>query len=190
MILLFKKPLIIQQINWIIISIITLLTPILAVAHESLMETYNQASNYGRYDKYLELDPSLPYDGDLVIPSGQNVYIDGRGALIFGGESDISVWVSDGSNLDIQQCIFVGGQIAILFDSLVSGTINNNTIVGTSDAAIRAQLGFDNAETYIWSNIIVDCLFGIYCIDSIPAYVAFNDIYGIDSLRYALYCPG
>jgi hypothetical protein len=154
------------------------------------MEAYDQASGNGRYSKYLELDSTINYDGDLVISTGQNVYIDGHGSLIFGSENDISVRVGLGSNLDIQRCVFIGGQGGILLDSLVSGTINNNTIVGCREAGIKAQIGFRNDQIAIWSNIITDCLFGIYCIDSIPAYVDFNDIYDIDSLRYALYCPG
>jgi hypothetical protein len=186
----FGKVILRARFNRQIFFALALLWVASAEGNQSLMEAYDRASSYGRYSKYLELDTAFAYDGDLVIPSGQNVFIDGGGALIFGIETDASIRVGENSNLDILNCVIVGGQGGILFDSLVSGTISNNTIVGCREAGISAQLGYRNNLTFIWSNIITACLFGIYCVDSIPAYVAYNDIFDIDSLRYALYCPG
>jgi hypothetical protein len=189
MMTLFSKAISKERFRQSVLLALALLWAASAEGNQSLMEAYDRASGFGRYSKYLQLDPAVNYDGDLVIPSRQNVFIDGRGARIFGMETDVSIRVGENSNLDILQCIFVGGQGGILFDSLVSGTISNNTIVGCREAGISAQLGYRNNQTFIWSNIIVDCMFGIYCVDSIPTYVAYNDIFDIDSLRYALYCP-
>ena len=94
------------------------------------------------------------------------------------------------SNLDIQNCVLVGGHAGIVLDIGASGTINNNTMTGFGYAGFWAWLGYTHTATYVWSNIITNSLFGLFCTDLVPDYVDFNDIYDIDSIGRALYCPG
>lgn len=171
----------------ILLILIALIPP--AYSYESLMEAYNQASSLGRYTKYIELDSSFQYYGDLMIPSDQYVYINGHGAIIFNPPDIPSIYVGINSNLDIERCIFLGGLMALNFAQIAGGTINNNTIVGCREQSIYCDGGYNNQQLYIWSNIICNAMFAVYCIDSIPAYVDYNDIFQIDSMDYALYCP-
>jgi len=158
-------------------------------SYESLMDAYNQASGYGRYTKYIELDSTLQYTGDLMIPSDQNVYINGHGAIIFNPPDIPSIYVGINSNLDIERCVFVGGLMALNFAQIAGGTINNNTIVGCREQSIYCDGGYNKGQLFIWSNIICDAMFAVYCIDTIPVYMDYNDIFGIDSIDYALFCP-
>ena len=158
-------------------------------SYESLMEAYNQASESGRYTKFIELDSTLQYTGDLMIPSDQNVYINGHGAIIFNPPDIPSIYVGINSNLDIERCIFVGGLMALNFAQIAGGTVNNNTIVGCREQSIYCDGGYDYQQLYLWSNIICDAMFAVYCIDTIPAYIDYNDVFAIDSIDYALFCP-
>lgn len=161
----------------------------LANAYESLQEVYNQASDSGRYTKFIELDSTFQYTGDLMIPSDQNVYINGHGAIIFNPPDIPSIYVGINSNLDIERCVFVGGLMALNFAQIAGGTVNNNTIVGCREQSIYCDGGYNNRQLNIWSNIICDAMFAVYCIDSIPGFVDYNDICAIDSIDYALFCP-
>jgi hypothetical protein len=175
----------------LIVPALFILFGLLSDAHsyESLLNLYNQASPSGRYTKYIELDSTLQYTGDLMIPSDQYVYINGHGAIIFNPPAIPSIYVGINSNLDIERCIFVGGLMALNFAQIAGGTINNNTIVGCREQSIYCDGGYNNQQLNIWNNIICDAMFAVYCIDSIPGYTAYNDLYNIDSIGYALYCP-
>ena len=159
-------------------------------AYRSLQEIYDDAVGNGDYDKYIELDPAEEYDGDLSIFDGMNVFIDGNGAIIHGQEYYASISVYS-SNLDIQNCVLVGGFAGIYISNLSSGTIVSNTIDGCVSAAIKTYYIDHDAGTYIWDNIITNCDFGIFIIEEEhPEYIAFNNIYNIEEFPYAEYCPG
>lgn len=174
---------------FVIITFVSLTIVSSGFSYESLMDAYNLASGAGRYTKFIELDSTLQYEGDLMIPSDQNVYINGHGAIIFNPPDIPSIYVGINSNLDIERCIFVGGLMALNFSQIAGGTVNNNTIVGCREQSIYCDGGYNSPQLYIWSNIICDAMFAVYCIDTIPAYIDYNDIYNIDSIDYALFCP-
>ena len=158
-------------------------------AYQSLQEVYDQAQPDGEYSKYIELDPDIEYVGDLQIFNGQNVYINGHGAIIYGESSDLVIGVYS-SNLDIENCVIVGGYGGIYISNLSSGNIYSNTIIGCEEAGIRTYYIDRNVDTEIWDNIITDCDYGVFGVeDELPDYVAFNDIYNISEMPYAQFCP-
>jgi len=154
-------------------------------AYQSLQEIYDLAEGSGEYDKYIELDSDVEYLGDLNIPYGHNVRLDGGGALIHGIYNNIAILVW-GSNLDISNCVIAGGSYGIRFDTLASGTIHSNTITLSDYAGIAVlhQNQQDNVE--VWDNIITDCYYGFLCILNLrPEYLGHNTIYNTFTYRYA-----
>jgi len=160
-----------------------------AIAYQSLWEAYQDAPSYGGYDVYLELDQAIEYEGPLNIVGGVNVYINGNGAIIHG-VNGVSIGVAN-SNLDIENCVIVGGIGGIYVGPQGSGTINNNTITGMTDAGIRTYYPNQSVGVFIRNNIITDCYYGFFGIeDELPEYIGYNTIYDTWSYRYAEFCPG
>lgn len=171
------------------VVLLVILFCISAAAFQSLQSVYDQAGPEGRYDKHIVLNPAEQYLGDLSIPPGHNVYIEGGGAMIFGQAGIAAISVS-GSNIDINHCLIVGGLNGIQITDNGSATISNNTFYGLAASGIRTAELDSNALTTIWDNIIVNCRYGIYILaEHIPHYIAFNTIYDMDSIRYAAFCP-
>jgi len=161
-----------------------------AFAYQILWEVYQDAPAFGDYDAYIELDPAIEYEGPLNIVGGVNVYINGNGAIIHGN-SGVSVGVANNSNLDIENCVIVGGIGGIYVGPAGSGTINNNTITGMSDAGIRTYYPNHSAGVFIINNIITDCYYGFIGIEyELPEYIGYNTVYDAWHYRYAEFCPG
>jgi hypothetical protein len=174
-----------------VVTVIMLLIFTPCFAYQSLQEVFDQATGQGEYDKYLELDPTVEYLGDLHLNSSGDVCIMGNGARIFSRNTYmISIAVS-GSRLDIQNCVFIGGGGAIYFSTNVAGTIKNNTIIGCTSSGIRTySIGASN-QLYIYDNILADCYDGIFCNeDEHPVYLGYNTVYNATRYRYAENCPG
>jgi len=174
---------------WLTLAIMTLLGITVAQADISLQQVYIQAGGYAGYDKYIELNPDSSYIGDLYIPEGLKVYIDGNGAMIYGLPyyTSIHVW---GSILDISHCIILGGYNGIFFDTLSAGTISSNTVVGCNNIGISVIYQDLSDDAEIWDNIITDCNVGFLCLeDWHPRYIGYNTVYGMETYRYAELCP-
>jgi len=160
-----------------------------AFSYQSLQEVYNEAEPGQQFDKYIELDPEIEYLGDLMIFDGMNVYIDGHGAKIYGEHTDLVIGVYS-SNLEIHNCVIIGGYGGIYISNLSSGKIYCNTIIGCSEAGIRTYYIDRNKDTEIYDNIITDADYGVFVIeDELPDYVAFNDLHNISQIGYVQYCP-
>jgi len=174
----------------LILMVIGLLITIVAAQAEiSLQEVFIQAGSQDGYDKYIELDPDSLYTGDLFIPNGLNVYIDGRGALIYGLPYYTSIHVF-GSHLDISHCAIFGGYNAIFLDTMSTGNVNSNTIVGCQNIGIFVLYQDPSEDVEVWDNIITDCDYGIVVEENWhPRYVGYNTIYAIETYRYGELCP-
>lgn len=171
----------------IVLNLALAATPVYGL--RSLQLEYDQATPQGRYDKYMVLDPTEQYIGDLSVPPGHNVCIDGCGAVVIG-QADMSAISVSGSNLDIHHCVILGGLNGIVVQDSGSATINNNTIYGAVLCGIKTMALAQNDPTSIWDNIIVNSRYGIYVLEeNEPDYISFNTIFDIDSVRYAIFCP-
>lgn len=167
-----------------IIAVAFLAAP--ALAYQSLQELFEQAEPYGGYDRYIELDPSEQYIGDLWIDTDVSVRLIGNGALVHGGVFAISVMYG---RLNISGCVIVGGYEGLFYSTNSSGEIYNNTITSCQNYGISVIYPDDNEGVQIWDNIITDCYYGIFCIeDHHPDYIGYNTIWNTVSFRYAEQC--
>jgi hypothetical protein len=174
---------------WLISALIMLIGITIVHADISLQEVFIQADGYAGYDKYIELDADSIYIGDLYIPEGLRVFIDGHGAMINGLPyyTSIHVW---GSLLDVSHCVIYGGYNGIVFDTLSAGTINSNTVVGCNNIGITVLYQDLSDDAEIWDNIVTDCDVGFLCLENWhPRYIGYNTIYGMEVYRYAELCP-
>jgi hypothetical protein len=159
------------------------------MADQSLQEVFDLAEDYAGYDKYIELDPDQIYIGDLVVPAGLKVYIDGNGAIIQGQPYNFSIYVW-ASLLDISNCVVLDGYYGIYYDTLSAGNINSNTVVGCSYAGITVIYQDMSEDVEIWDNIVTDCDIGILVLENWhPRYIGYNTVYAIQQYRYAELCP-
>jgi hypothetical protein len=178
------------MLRQIIIATITLIIVMPSLyAYESLQAVYNQAGGYGEYDKYIELNAETEYLGDLVIDTGARTAIHGNGAIIFGAPGTRAVYVY-ASHLDIANCIIIGGQNGIHFDTLSSGSINNNTVVDCDSIGITVYYHDYNEGAEVWDNIVVGCMYGFIRLEEWPPnYLGHNTVFDSDIFRYGDYCP-
>jgi hypothetical protein len=161
-----------------------------AMAYQSLQAIFLEADGQGGYDRYIELDPDIEYLGDLRISPGLNVYLNGNGAKIYAQNNNLIQVGVTASNLDIQNCVFIGGLTGLYYVNEASGTINNNTITGCIDAGIKIMYPNHISGTYVYDNIITDCCYGFYCVEGEhPQYLGYNTVYSIVRYRYAEFCP-
>ena len=171
----------------IVTAIFIMLTP--ALAYQSLQAIFDQAEGNGEYDKYIELNRGTEYHGDLAIPPGLDVYIDGNGAVIWGLDSHRDIQVL-ASRLDISECVIIGGNYGVYYDTMSTGSINNNTIVGCNYSGVATMYQDTNVGVEMWDNIIFESYLGLFCIEGMrPNYIGFNTIYGTESHRYGELCP-
>jgi hypothetical protein len=161
------------------------------LAYQSLQEVYDQAGGQDGYDKYIELDPTIEYLGDLNIAEDGKICIMGHGAKVFP-QSDYNIHIGvSRSWLDIQNCVFIGGGGAVYIGLDGSGTVKNNTIVGCLNAGIRTySIGITN-DVVIYDNIIIDCYDGFFCNEEEhPDYLGYNTVFNAERYRYVEFCSG
>jgi len=174
----------------IIVALIVLITCSPVFAYQSLQQIFLDADGQNGYDKYIELDPDIEYLGDLRISGGLDVYLDGNGAHIYAQNSSMLQIGVNGSKLDIQNCVLIGGLCGIYSANEGSGTFRNNTIVGCLDAGIKVLYPNGIIGNYIYDNIITGCTDGLYCVElEHPQYIGYNTIYNVSRYRYAEFCP-
>ncbi|MEE9555195.1 MAG: hypothetical protein V3W18_12975 [candidate division Zixibacteria bacterium] len=174
----------------LITIILTLTAYVPALAYQSLQEIYDNADGNGLYDKYIQLNPDLEYLGDLRISDSVNVRIDGKGAVIFGIDEEVAVNIHY-ANVDISNCVIVGGSCGIFFGAGASGDIYCNTITGSTFSGIAVTYPDLEAGVEVWDNIITESFFGLYCVEDYhPRYIGYNTVYDTESFRYAELCPG
>jgi len=174
---------------WFTLAIIVLIGITQVQADLSLQQVYNQADGQAGYDKYIELNPDSSYIGDLYIPGGLKVYINGNGAIVYGLPYYTSIHVWD-SVLDISHCVILGGYNGIVLDTMSAGTINSNTVVGCNNIGISVIYQDLSEGAEIWDNIITDCNIGFLCLEYWhPRYIGYNTVYGMETHRYAELCP-
>lgn len=161
-----------------------------AYAYQSLQEIYDSAEGNGLYDKYVQLNPDVEYLGDLSISDSSNVRIDGKGAIIFVPDEDVALNIHY-ANVDISNCVIVGGSCAIFFGAGASGDIYCNTITGSTFSGIAVVYPNLEVGVEVWDNIITESFYGLYCVEDYhPRYIGYNTVYDTESFRYAELCPG
>jgi len=79
------------KILLIIIALLIAFSPL--YAYQSLQEVFDSAQPAEGYDRYVVLDNTIEYEGDLIVTYGQRAYINGNGALIHGISNMISIIV-------------------------------------------------------------------------------------------------
>jgi hypothetical protein len=157
-------------------------------SYQSLQEVYDEAPAYGDFDKYVELDPTIEYLGDLHVTGDIRTRIIGNGAIIYGIGNYIDISVRTGY-AEISGCVIEGGGFGIYYSFGASGSIHNNTIFGANLYGIWTNYQDTVDGVYIWDNIITNCSYGIFCIENQrPAYYGFNTIWAIEIYRYAEQC--
>jgi len=158
-------------------------------AYQSLQELYVQAGPYGEYDRYVELDSTVDYLGDLRILEDITVCLNGNGAVIHVDDYSIGVgvWLGD---LDIHNCVLVGGNCGILFSTDASGEIRSNTVTDCQLYGIAVVYPNMQAGVTVWDNIITDSYYGLYCVEYYhPTYIGYNTVFNATMYRYAELCP-
>lgn len=138
----------------------------------SLKEVYDAASSYEDYDKYLELETGVTYEGGLFIGNvfnrftneyedylSENVMIKGNGAILDLQGQQIAISFTD-RRLDIEDCIILNGNIRYRgFNSddgsmTPVGSVKHVTFYKPHDYAIRLQASGEGVV--LENNISVD----------------------------------
>lgn len=172
----------------ILLIVIFSIAALPVMAYQSLQDIFDQATPYGAYDKYIELDPAIEYLGDLHITGDINTRLIGNGALIHGVNIDIAIGVHTG-HADISGCVIVGGGFGIYYSFGASGNIYNNTIYGSSMYGISTIYQDTIDGVHIWDNIITNCYCGILCIEeNQPSYYGYNTFWAIQVYNCAEQC--
>jgi len=130
----------------------------------TLQEAFNNASNYGEYEKYLILEPNIVYTGGLGVYEG-DVYINCQGSII-DLEGGNGIWVYGDveypSSLHIEYCTVTNGSYyGLSFGGLAIGNIINCNLINTN---FGLKL-FDVANVFVTNSIFADNLvygIGVY----------------------------
>lgn len=157
-----------------------------AFGFESLQYAYNMAQPAMGYDKYVQLDPDLEYQGDLVIESAGRIRIDGGGAKIFPSYMLQSIKVEN-STLDISGCVFIMNMNSITYGIGSDGKIFQNTIYGNDHSGIYIREHNPDPGIEIYDNIIANCENGIMVAPYYYAeYIAYNIVFNSNAYNYAI----
>jgi len=161
-----------------------------AFTYQSLQEVFDNADSAAGYDKYIELDPQVEYQGDLWLFEAGAIYLDGNGAKIYGIPYLAAIGVYF-SHLDVTECVFIGGMGGVYLGAEASASITNNTIINVYEAGVKTYYITHERQTQVWNNIITGSSYGVLSVDlNWPHYIGYNNIYDVDSLRYAQFVPG
>lgn len=155
----------------------------------SLKQIYDEAQPFDIYDRYLELENGIIYEGGLFIGSfyhpqrqsfinvtEENVKIVGNGAILDLQGQQICISYCN-KQLDIEDCVIINGNIrfrgdnTLDFDATPTGSVRYVTFYQPHDYAIRLQ-GAGTGIT-IERNIAVDV---------VDTDVDFNPYNGVSSL--------
>ncbi len=168
--------------------VIVLLIQLPAFALESLRDVYLNAQPGNGYLKYIELDPNVEYEGNLVISGSDTVRIIGNGAKIFVPVYSYAISVNR-SKLDISGCVFINGVSALVYQSSSSGEICNNSFYNFSHSAMKIDHPHPTENVQIYDNIISNCQYGIWALEGyLPGYIAYNIVYNSGAFHYAQLC--
>jgi len=161
-----------------------------AFGYQSLQEIFDNSGPCYGYDRYMVLDPTIEYEGDLDLWTGESVRIIGNGAKIFGNDSTNAIKVY-GTGLDISGCVFIGGENALFYMMNAYGKAFNNTVIGADTCGMRTYYRSEDPGVEFYNNIIVDCYYAIGAVEyNLPGYIGYNILYSSIELDYAMYCPG
>jgi len=157
----------------------------------SLQEIFDNAPEYGEYEKYIILEPNTTYTGGIGIFEG-DVYIDCQGSIIDLEEGN-GIWVYADveypSSLNIEYCTITNGlYYGLSFGGMASGNISNCNFINT-DFGLKL---FDVSDVSIINSIFSDHLtygIGIYGSDTTleTSYCLFWENEEADSMEN---CPG
>ena len=100
----------------------------------SLQEVFDNASEYGEYEKYIILDPNTIYTGGIGIFEG-DIYIDCQGSVVDLEEGN-GIWVYADveypSSLDIEYCTITNGlYYGLSFGGMANGNVSNCNFINT-----------------------------------------------------------
>jgi len=150
--------------------LLILFTSILSAV--SLKEVYDAATPSEGYEKYLELETGVTYEGGLFIGNvfnrftneyegdlGENVMIKGNGAILDLQGQQITISFTD-KRLDIEDCVIINGNIryrGVNSEDYVLtpvGSVKQVTFYKPHDYAVRAQAAGEGIV--LENNITVD----------------------------------
>jgi len=155
----------------------------------NLQDLYNACGPANGYDKYLELDPMVDYEGRLTVDSGVMTAIKGNGAQVDLGPYGYIFAEGEDTVLDIDHVVIYGndGAPGIYYEAASTGTVDSCTVDGCQSGVLAwidtvvsiknsvftnsTEYGiakYDSAKTTItycdvWNNGIYD--FGEFCAD-------------------------
>ena len=121
----------------------------------SLQEVFDNATEYGEYEKYIILEPNTIYTGGIGIFEG-DIYINCQGSIIDLEEGN-GIWVYADveypSSLDIEYCTITNGlYYGLSFGGMASGNINNCNFIDTN---FGLKL-FDVSDVYLTNSIFAN----------------------------------
>ena len=157
----------------------------------TLQEAYDNASNYGEYEKYIILEPEEIYTGGIGIYEG-DVYINCMESIIDLEEGN-GIWiyadVEYPSSLNIQHCTITNGlYYGLSFGGLAEGNITNCNFINTNFGLKLFDVSNVNITNSIFSNNIT---YGIGVYGELPilniSYSLFWDNEGDNHMEN---CPG
>lgn len=157
----------------------------------SLQEVFDNASEYGEYEKYIILEPNTTYTGGIGIFEG-DVYIDCQGSVIDLEEGN-GIWIYADENylatLDIQYCnIINGGAYGLSYGGISSGTVTNCNFYN-NNIGIKP---FDYVELHIENcNFAYNITYGLGIISATPVItINYSNSWGCENGDYWENCPG
>ena len=157
----------------------------------TLQLAYDDATPYGDYDKYIQLNPDSIYYGGLGLYEG-NILIDGSGSIIdLQGGGGIWIYGDDNypCNLDIQySSILNGGYYGISFGGEATGSVVNCNLVN-NDMGIKL---YDYSSVNIENcNFIDNTTYGLGIYTENPiCTISYCNSWNNGEYDYMENCPG
>lgn len=157
----------------------------------SLQETYDNATSFGEYNKYLILNPDSTYYGGLGLYEG-NIMIDGQGATI-DLQSGTGVWVYGTDdypcNLDIKYCSIInGGYDGLNYAGTSTGTVENCNFINNN---MGIKLMDESNVNISNSNFVNNTTYGLAIVTEIPiCNISYCNSWNNGEYDFMENCPG
>jgi len=160
-----------------------------AASAMDIQDAYDACGAAGGYDKYLELNPTTTYTGELTVDQGKDSCIKGNGAKIYIDSYGKIEAEGSYTKLDMDHVVIYGhgsGE-GVHYRDAAKGTINFCTINnfrygayvwGTSNLTIKNSI-ITNNSTY-----------GVAKQDISAVYISYVDAWGNLHGNYYEYCAG
>jgi hypothetical protein len=153
-----------------------------------IQDVYNACGPGNGYDKYLDLDPAVSYEGRLVVDSGMKSAIVGNGASVNLGPYGYLYAEGENTVLDVDHLVIYGNDRApgIYYEAYSMGTVDSCTVDG-------CQFG-----VLAWIDTVVtirNCIFtnsteyGVGQYEGAKTTISYCDVWGSTIDSYGEFCP-